>query len=499
MSAEQVRRGRTGGWAGVALLALGILGVGGMGAAAAAAVVPGDAVFIGSKQGYGGTGMFPIWSDGLQVGDPDYWAYCIEHDVTARTGLLGTAGDMSSYLGANYFTAPAVQGKVLWVLAHSYPAVDLESFGAAAGVPALTRNDAIEAAQYAIWRYTDLTFDAAWAWETPESEAAYWYLVNGANASPGLTPADFVVDVDVSVPGAAQTAGTLVGPVVVNTDQASVAVSVNPAVSVTDAAGQPVDLSAVVDGAELYLDLRATTAGGSATVRATAQGSSSTGQVISVPNAPGGTPTAADHAQSIILVAPQTTGTTAEAVVQWAAQPGAVEPAIGTSLVDAADGDRVLSGNGGTVIDTVSYRDLVPGNEYTVSGELMDKADGGATGITGSTTFIPTSANGSIDVTFSVPAEFAGTVLVAFEWLFDGADGVGEPIAVHTDLDDAAQTVTVQPAASSAPTVPAPTPARGGVLAATGSSVPVEAVAGAVLALLIGGVLLRARRRRLDA
>ncbi|QNA93562.1 MULTISPECIES: thioester domain-containing protein [unclassified Microbacterium] len=180
---------RAGRWVAGALLALGaVVAPVGLGAATAAEVEPGDAVYIGSKQGYGGTGVFPIWSDGVQTGDPDYWAYCIEHDVSARTGLVGTAGDIDSYLGSNHFTDPAVAGKVLWVLANSYPAVSLEEFGAAAGVPAITRNDAIEATQYALWRYTDLTFDAAWAWETPDSEAAYWYLVNGANASPGLSP-----------------------------------------------------------------------------------------------------------------------------------------------------------------------------------------------------------------------------------------------------------------------------------------------------------------------
>ncbi|MEU4014933.1 VaFE repeat-containing surface-anchored protein [Microbacterium sp. NPDC028030] len=497
---------RAGRWVAGAVLALGaVIAPVGLGAATAAEVEPGDAVYIGGKQGYGGTGVFPIWSGGVQTGEPDYWAYCIEHDVTARTGLVGTAGDIDSYLGSNHFTDPAVTGKVLWVLANSYPAVSLEEFGAAAGVPAITRNDAIEATQYALWRYTDLTFDAAWAWETPDSEAAYWYLVNGANASPGLSPEDFGVTAAVTAPGAAQTAGTLVGPFVVSTNQTSVAVTVDPALSVTDGNGTALDLSTVADGQELYLDLRGSTAAGSATVQVAAEGSSSTGTVISVPNTPGGTPTAADHAQSIILVAPDTTKTTAEATVQWAAQPGAAQPVIGTSLLDAADGDRVLDWKGGTVVDTVAYQNLVPGTEYTLWGELMRKSDGQATGITGSTTFTPTTPDGSVEVDFVVPEGFDGEVLVAFEALFEGTEPSGEPLAVHQDIDDAAQTVTVEaapvvvsPTPTPTPTPGAPVPAGAGNLAATGGTVPLAATAVAVLAVVVGAILMRARRRGVD-
>ena len=444
---------RSGRWAAGALLALAALVAPvGVSAAAAAEVAPGDSVYIGSKEGYSGTGVFPIWSEGVQTGDPDFWAYCLENQVTAQTGRLGTVGDSADFLGSNYFVDPAVQGKVLWVLAHSYPAVSLEDLAAAAGIAQISRNDAIEATQYAIWRYTDLTFDAAWAWETPDSEAAYWYLVNGANANPGLTPADLEVTASVTAPGGAQTAGSLVGPFVVSTNQASVVASVAPAVSVTDVNGDAVDLNAVVDGQELYLDLRSSAVAGSATVSVTARGSSSSGLVVSVPNVPGGTPTAEDHAQSIILVAPAATQTTAEAAVEWAAQPGAAEPAIGTSLVDAADGDRVLGWNGGTVIDTIAYQNLVPGSEYTVSGELMRKSDGQPTGIMGATTFTPTTASGSVGVNFVVPAGFSGEVLVAFEELFEGPDASGDPVAEHEDIDDAAQTVTVE----QAPEAPAP-------------------------------------------
>ncbi|WP_353707668.1 VaFE repeat-containing surface-anchored protein [Cellulosimicrobium sp. ES-005] len=445
------RARREGRWLAAVVLALGaVLAPGAV--TAAADVEPGDTVHVGGREGYGGTGLFPIRSDGTPTGEVDYWAYCLEHDVSARTGVVGTVGDLDEYLGENYFTDPAVQGKVLWVLAHSYPALSLEEFGVAAGVPGISRNDAIEATQYAIWRYTDLTWDAAWNFETPASEAAYWYLVEGANASPGLTPAELEVTASISAPVAPQRAGSLVGPFVVSTNQPTVSVSVDPTVAVTDGSGSPVDLAGVVDGQELFLDLRDSTTAGEAVVRVTAAGSSSTGRIISVPTVTGGTPTGSDHAQTIVLVTPSTTRTSAEASASWSAVPAAADPVIGTSLVDSADGDRVLPWNGGTVIDTIAYQNLTPGVEHTVTGELVRKSDGTGTGITGSTTFTPAEANGSVEVSFVVPAGYAGEALVAFERLRVGTETTGDPVAAHEDIDDAAQTVTIE----ALPQTPAP-------------------------------------------
>jgi len=241
-------------------------------------------------------------------------------------------------------------------------------------------------------------------------------------------------------PIGAQTAGALVGPFTVSTNQDSVSLLVEPAGVLTDASGTAIDASAVVDGQELFLDLRASTSAGSATVTASAAGSSATGLIVSVPTTPGETPTADDHAQSFVLATPPTTTTDSDAAVQWAAL---AVPAIGTTLTDAADDDQVLPFTGGTLIDTVAYSGLEVGTSYTLNGVLMDRATGLATSITGSTTFTPTTADGTVEVDFTVPAGFAGQVLVAFETLVvTGDDTV---VAEHADLDDAAQTVTVGP------------------------------------------------------
>lgn len=322
MTSERTRQqSRPGRWIGAVLLAATTILVPAITAGAAAANEPsasGESVYIGSKVGYGGTGVFPIWSAVPATGDPDLWAYCVEHDVDARTRLEGVKGNLDSFLGENYFTDPIIQGKVLWVLSHSYPALSLADFGLAVGAPEISLNDALEATQYAIWRYTDLNYDAAWSFETPDSATAYWSLVNGANASSGLTPADLEVTASVTAPTAQQVAKSLVGPFTVTTNRPTVSVSVDQAVPLVNQSGEAIDSTAVVNGQQLFLDLRDSAAAGSATVTVTAAGSSSTGQIVSVPNSVGSAPTAADHAQTIILVAPSATTTAATASVQWA-------------------------------------------------------------------------------------------------------------------------------------------------------------------------------------
>ena len=74
-----------------------------------------------------------------------------------------------------------------------------------------------------------------------------------------------------------------------------------------------------------------------------------------------------------------------------------------------------------TIIDTVTYTNLLPGKEYTVTGTLMDKETGEAVlidgkPITASTTFTAETAEGSVDIVFEFDASaIAGTTVVAFE------------------------------------------------------------------------------------
>lgn len=99
-----------------------------------------------------------------------------------------------------------------------------------------------------------------------------------------------------------------------------------------------------------------------------------------------------------------------------------------------------------TIGDVVEYKHLVPGKEYTIKGVLMDKAtnepfkvDG--IEITSEVTFTPEEPNGEVTVSFTFDASgiTEETELVVFETLY--RDGV--EIAVHADIEDEGQTVTL--------------------------------------------------------
>ncbi|WP_416447266.1 VaFE repeat-containing surface-anchored protein [Leucobacter sp. HNU] len=436
--------GPRGRWWAVALLAaVALIAPSFATAANAATITNGQSVWVGKTvPGSGGTAYHGIYlqtpANPNSPGTPDFYAYCIEHDVRAVPLQSGVVGDPSSYLGSNHYTDPVIQGKVNWVLQHSYPTLSLAELAQAAGLPSISLFDATEATQYAIWRYTDLTFDASWNWNSDDSKAAYWYLVNGANASSGAPVGD---PITVSVTPASGTfpAGGISGPFTVQTNQAKASVAATGGAAIVDASGDAIDTSNVVDGQQIYLDLRNATTAGSTTITATVAGASGTGHIITSPKTAGGTATAGSHGQSLVLVVPGGATTSATADANWTV------PEISTTLLDQADGDHNLVFTGGTVVDTVAYKNLTPGQQYTVSGELMRKSDGSASGITGSKTFTPTAANGSVEVTFVVPAGFDGQTLVAFEKLYRGESASGAPVATHEDIDDAAQTVVVAP------------------------------------------------------
>lgn len=94
--------------------------------------------------------------------------------------------------------------------------------------------------------------------------------------------------------------------------------------------------------------------------------------------------------------------------------------------------------------DTVSYKNLTPGKEYTVKGVLMNKATGepllaDTKEIRSSFTFKPDKPDGEINITFIFDASGlkTATEIVVFETLYrDDTE-----IAAHADLKDEGQTV----------------------------------------------------------
>lgn len=122
------------------------------------------------------------------------------------------------------------------------------------------------------------------------------------------------------------------------------------------------------------------------------------------------------------------------------------EPKIGTTAT--VDGQHTVDPTGEiTIVDVVEFTGLIPGETYTVSGVLMDKATGepllldGAE-VTAEVEFTPEAADGTVELTYTLDADlFAGTSIVVFETLYH--DGV--EIAAHADINDEAQTVTINP------------------------------------------------------
>ena len=96
-------------------------------------------------------------------------------------------------------------------------------------------------------------------------------------------------------------------------------------------------------------------------------------------------------------------------------------------------------------MDVVAYTALTPGETYTVSGVLMDKATGEPllvdnAEVTAEVEFTPEESAGTVELTYTLDAStLAGTTIVVFETLY--SDGV--EIAAHTDINDEAQTVEI--------------------------------------------------------
>ena len=115
------------------------------------------------------------------------------------------------------------------------------------------------------------------------------------------------------------------------------------------------------------------------------------------------------------------------------------------------DGDRVEKG--ATVIDTVTYKDLVPGKKYTLKAKLISKADGETVLGEGSAELNPEESAGKkeVEITVNDKADPAVDAAVAFEKLVstevdeDGNETTGSTdeneIATHEDINDEKQTV----------------------------------------------------------
>lgn len=122
-------------------------------------------------------------------------------------------------------------------------------------------------------------------------------------------------------------------------------------------------------------------------------------------------------------------------------------PELGTTAT--IDGKKEFTVNGDiTIDDVVSYKHLTAGKEYTIKGVLMDKSTGKPFLVDGKevnseVTFTPETADGEVTVSFTFDGSVItkDTEIVVFETLYRDET----KIAVHADIDDKDQTVTIYP------------------------------------------------------
>lgn len=175
-------------------------------------------------------------------------------------------------------------------------------------------------------------------------------------------------------------------------------------------------------------------------------------------------------------------------------------PGIGTTAKDKADGDQeAVATKEVTIIDTVSYQNLIPDTPYKLVGTLMDKTtqkevliDGKP--VTSETEFTPKDSNGSVEVIFTFDGStLAGHDVVVFEKLFSLEGETALEIASHEDLDDKGQTIklTEVPKDTPEPSKPVKTGDETTIL-------PYLLLAGAALLFAAGFGILYIRKRKKD-
>lgn len=120
-------------------------------------------------------------------------------------------------------------------------------------------------------------------------------------------------------------------------------------------------------------------------------------------------------------------------------------PKIRTTAVDGNTNSHVgVVGGRSTIIDTVTYTNLIVGKTYTVSGYLMNKdtntaiLDKDGNKITSSKTFVAATENGSVDITFTFDSSvMEGSTAVVFEDLLHE----NVRVTTHSDITDNGQSV----------------------------------------------------------
>ena len=123
-----------------------------------------------------------------------------------------------------------------------------------------------------------------------------------------------------------------------------------------------------------------------------------------------------------------------------------VIPEIKTTAKDKKDGGKdLLAGKKETIVDKVSYTNLIIGRKYKVSGKLMDKTTGkplviNGKEVTAEKEFTAETSNGFVNLEFTFNASaLAGKTVVVFEDVYK--DKI--KVATHADITDEDQSIYI--------------------------------------------------------
>ncbi|WP_426363910.1 LAETG motif-containing sortase-dependent surface protein [Streptomyces sp. E-08] len=359
-------------------------------------------------------------------------------------------------------------GKILWILENAYPKFSAEALGKKLDVD-LSKNEAAAGTQAAIWTFSDnvkatpKSADAAKLTEYLLKEAV---KLEEPKASLALSPATV-----------AGKAGDKLGPITVttNADKAKVTVASGaPAgVKVVDKDGKAV--TDAKNGDEVYFDVPAGTADGTAELTAEATTKVSLGRAFVSIDGP---------SQTLILAGSSDSTVTAKASASWAKK-GAV-PAVTVAKDCAKGGLEVIASNAGDEDWTFDLK----GTSYTIPA-------GGTKTIT-----VPVAEDEAYKFTITGPNGFEET----FEGVLDCKTATPGPKPSETPSTTPSATPST-PSTTGGTTgdttggttgTTGTTTTGGGDLAETGSSNATPMIAGIAAALVVvgGGAVFFLRKKK---
>lgn len=176
-------------------------------------------------------------------------------------------------------------------------------------------------------------------------------------------------------------------------------------------------------------------------------------------------------------------------------------PWIHTTAKDGADGDKeIVESEKIMLIDTVEYENLEVGQDYKVSGVLMDKTTGEQLliqdkPVTAETLFKAEKSEGKVDVSFIFNGTgLANRELVVFEKLYIVKEDKEIEVINHEDIKDEGQTVKVVEKESPKPEMPDKTTPKTGDDSQIGALISLLAVS--TVGITIFSVLSRKKKKK---